>query len=70
MIIKTILTVAAIILTTAHAQATVISFDGAVKAGGNPELGAGGTASGADVYGQTLSFTDFLDEYFNAKAPA
>jgi len=57
--LKTIFAVIAVMLVITKVQATVISFDGAMKAGGSPELGTGGTASGADVYGQTLNFTDF-----------
>lgn len=57
--VKIVFTVAAIMLATTNVQATIISFDGAIKAGGSPELGTGGTASGADVYGDTLSFTNF-----------
>jgi len=41
------------------AKSAIISFDGADKLGGPAVLGTGGTSSGADVYGQTLEFTNF-----------
>ncbi len=57
---RNIMAIGVMAFTAFSVQATVVSFDGATKAGGAAVTGVGSGTNGSDVWGSTLQFADFV----------